>query len=237
MGKKKDVVIGETIEEKKEPQKSEEVTSEKKAEVKQKKAVRSHTKRYLTARAAISPGKVYSVKEGVSLVKKNATEKFDSSIELHLVVDETGLKGEVTLPHGTGKEVRVAVFSPEIETKLEDNIIDFDVLIAQPDDMKKLVKYAKLLGPRGLMPSPKKGTVTPDVAKSVKKFQAGSFHYKTEAKFPLIHQVVGKKSFDEKQLAENITAFITAVGTKHVLRASLSSSMGPSISLDTSTLG
>lgn len=167
----------------------------------------------------------------VALIKKMKHAKFDESIDMHLSLGSVGLKGEVSLPHGTGKKVRVVVVSDDVIAKIESGVVDFDVLIARPDDMPKLSKLARVLGPKGLMPNPKKGTVTTNTADAVKKFEGGSIQFKSEAKFPLIHQQVGKASFTDEQLVENIQSFIKAIGLSNIKEAYLAASMTPSIKL------
>ncbi|MFA6005019.1 MAG: 50S ribosomal protein L1 [Patescibacteria group bacterium] len=193
--------------------------------------VRTHGKKYLKMTKTIDKTKKYSVKEAIALLKKGKFEAFDATVELHINVKEMGLKGEVTLPHGTGKEVRIAVFTSEVEAQLTAGVFDFDVLIARPSDMKSLVKFAKVLGPKGLMPSPKKGTLLDDVESARKKFAAGAVNFKSEPKFPIMHQVVGKISFTEAQLMENIEAFIAAVAPKNIDKAFVKTTMSPSVQL------
>jgi len=244
MGKKKEVIVDasqEKIKKEKKPKAKTEVKDIKETQATvtkvksiSKPIVKKHGKSYLKAKNSLDRNKFYSVKEAVTLLQSVAFEKFDSTVELHLNLVEDNLKGEVSLPHGTGKEVRIAIFSPEVEAKIEANKIDFDVLIASPKDMVKLVKFAKILGPKGLMPSPKKGTLTDKVEAAVKKLSSGVVLYKSEPKFPLIHQSVGKKSFKTEQLLENITVFMKTVGRKNISGAFLKTSMSPSVKIDLS---
>ncbi len=209
----------------------------KKEEKKTTKIVKkAHGSKYKLARAKTSKDKKYAIVEAVGLLKDMVYTSFDSSVELTINVLETGLKGEITLPHGTGKKVVVAVFGPEVEAKIKENKLDFDVLLATPDDMKSLVKFARVLGPKGLMPSPKKGTVTTDLEAATKKFTSGNVQYKTEPKFPIMHQVVGKTSFTEKQLEQNILAFLKAVAKKNIVSVFIKSTMSPSMSLHVNEL-
>lgn len=204
----------------------------KKEAKKQKATPKRRGKKYREAALKIDKKKSYSVKNAVALLKQIAYARFNSSVELHLQVIDMSVKGEVILPHGTGKEVRVAVFNPEIEKKLQANVIDFDVLLALPEDMKTLVKYARMLGPKGLMPSPKKGTVTANIDATRQKFTGGNVYIKTEPKFPLIHQVVGKSSFSQEQLEENILAFLTGVSKKNITgNVYIKTSMSPTVRL------
>ncbi|MEK9179392.1 MAG: hypothetical protein AAB893_02900, partial [Patescibacteria group bacterium] len=179
----------------------------------------------------IIKSKHYSVTEAVALLKKMSFESFPASVELHVNTIDMSVKGELMLPHGTGKEVKVAIFSPELEEKLKKNIIDFDVMLAVPSDMKSMVKFSKLLGPKGLMPTPKRGTLTENIEAAKKKFLAGSLNYKTEPKFPIMHQVVGKITFTEKQLEENVTMFLSTVQKKNIVSAFIKTSMTPAVPL------
>lgn len=209
--------------------KSDSDTKEKKKKSVEK--VRVHGKKYSEFSRLVEKTKSYTSIEAAKLLKKKRIETFNATIELHINVREQGLKGEVALPHGTGKEVKVVIFSPAVEKQLQDNKFDFDILIARPADMKSLVKFAKLLGPKGLMPSPKKGTLVEDVAATQNKFQAGAVNYKTEPKFPIIHQIIGKIDFTEVQIAENIDSFLLVVGSKNIEKAFVKSTMSPTMQL------
>ncbi|MEK7109601.1 MAG: 50S ribosomal protein L1 [Patescibacteria group bacterium] len=197
-------------------------------------AVNLHGKSYLEARKMIDRNKYYSLEEAILLLKKIKLPKFDQSVELHFVVDETGLKGEVELPFSTGKIVRVKVVDDNVLNDLEKGKIEFDVLVTHPSFMPKLAKYAKVLGPKGLMPNPKAGTVSTKPEEVVKKFEKGMLRWKTEAKFPLIHQMIGKISFEEKKLIANAEKFIEAVGKTHIKNAFIKTTMSPSIKLELS---
>ncbi len=148
--------------------------------------------------------------------------KFDETVELHINTIETGVSGSLTLPHGTGKATRVTIADVTQDEKAVDDLIknieagkiDFDVLVATPPTMPKLAKVARVLGPRGLMPNPKNGTVTAKPDDIANKFAGGQFNYKTEAKFPILHLAVGKLSFGDKKLEENITTAVKAIKTK-----------------------
>jgi len=215
------------VDEKKEPVKKVKSSSKPK-EIK----VKSRGKKYNEAIKLVDKTKFYSVETAVSLLKKMKITKFDESVELHIVVDETGLKGEVELPHSTGKVLRIAVVDDKVIENLEKGKIDFDILITHPSFMPKLAKFAKVLGPKGLMPNPKAGTISPKPEEVVKKFEKGVLRWKTEAKFPLIHQMIGKISFDDKKLIENAKKLIDSVATKHIVKAYMKSTMSPSIKIE-----
>ena len=166
------------------------VASDEKKTRKKPKKIKIHGKTYLKAKKSIDRAKIYSLKEAVELIQSLEKRGFDESIELHLKTIDTGLKGSVSLPHGTGKALRIVVADDGIVAKLEKGSVDFDVLITTPAFMPNLVKYAKLLGPKGLMPNPKQGTVTDDTDGAIKKFSKGQLYFKTEPKFPLMHITV-----------------------------------------------
>ncbi len=191
-----------------------------------------HGKNYQEARKIIDRNKYYSLNEAILLLKKIKPAKFDQSVELHFVVDEAGLKGEIELPFSTGKMVRVKIVDDKILSDLEKGQIEFDVLVTHPSFMPKLAKYAKVLGPKGLMPNPKAGTVSMKPEEVVKKFEKGMLRWKTEAKFPLIHQMIGKISFEEKKLFANAEKFIEAVGKTHIKNAFIKITMSPSVKLE-----
>ena len=228
--------------------------------------MKKHGKRYKALVKNYDPKQVYSFDEAVSIVKKNATAKFDESFEvaIRLGVDprkaDQLVRGTVSLPHGTGKKVKVLVLakSPKDQEALdagadyaglEDYVekikggwTDVDVVIATPDVMAEVGKLGRILGPRGLMPNPKSGTVTFEVAKAVNEVKAGKIEFRVD-KTGNIHVSIGKCSFDEKQLQENVTAFFnsilkakpsTAKG-KYVKSIYFSSTMGPSVAVNDQT--
>ncbi|MEO1013652.1 MAG: 50S ribosomal protein L1 [Pseudomonadota bacterium] len=221
-------------------------------------------KRIRAAREGVNPEEAHSVEEAVKLVKERATAKFDESIEIamNLGVDprhaDQMVRGVVSLPNGTGKTVRVAVFAKDkkaeeateagadivgaedLMEKIQGGFMDFDRVIATPDMMAVVGRLGKVLGPRGLMPNPKVGTVTPDVAKAVKDAKGGAVQFRVE-KAGVVHAGVGKASFSEEQLAQNVNAFVEAVakakpsGAKgtFVKKIAISSTMGPGVKVDT----
>ncbi|MBI5126843.1 hypothetical protein HZA76_00080 [Candidatus Roizmanbacteria bacterium] len=193
--------------------------------------VKPRGKRYEVAKKMVDKNKSYQVKEAVSLLKKIKSAGFDESVELHLVVDQMGLKGELDLPYSTGKIVKVAVVDEKVLTEIEKGKLDFDILVTHPSFMPKLAKFAKVLGPKGLMPNPKSGTISPNPEELVKKFSKGLLRWKTEAKSPLIHQMIGKLSIEEKNLVANAEKFIEAVGKKHIQKGYIKSTMSPSFKI------
>lgn len=220
-------------------------------------------KKFKAAAAQVDRGTLYSVDEAVALAKKIAFAKFDETIELdmNLGVDprkaDQMVRGTVVLPHGLGKTKRVVVITSaakldeareagadevggdDIVERIKGGWIDFDALIATPDMMKSVGQLGKILGPRGLMPNPKTGTVTPDVARAIRETKAGKVEFRVD-KTGVIHAPVGKVSFEQDRLTENAKALIEAVMRakpstakgRYVKSAAISSTMGPGIKLD-----
>jgi len=216
--------VSEVVVEKKEKKSSTKSSAPKAAAVKGKK--------YQEAKKMVEAGKFYSLNEAIAILKMMKLVKFDQSVELHFTVDETGLKGEVELPFSTGKVVRVKVVDDSVLNDLEKGKIEFDVLVTHPSFMPRLAKFAKVLGPKGLMPNPKAGTVSTKPEDVVKKFEKGMLRWKTEAKFPLVHQMIGKISSKESDLIANAEKFIGAVGKSHIQSAYIKTTMSPSVKLE-----
>lgn len=220
------VVSESPAEEKKEPEKK---------EVKKKAAPRPPRKRgkkYLVARSKVEPGKAYPLPEAIKLVKETAIARFDGSVEVHLKVEDAKIRGEVELPYFKVKAKKVKVASDALLKDLEKGKIDFDVLLTTPAFMPKLAKYAKVLGPKGLMPNPKAGTIVDDPKKAVAKFEKPTLTFKTEKEQPLIHTTIGKVSQKEKELEENFKALLGAINPKRIKKAVLTSTMGPGVKVD-----
>lgn len=224
-------------------------------------------KNYRKVAEQIEAGKLYSLKDALELATKTNVGKFDGTVELHvnLNVDprhaDQNIRGTVALPNGTGKTVRVAVFADaaqtekakkagadiageeEILAKLDKEQLNFDVLIATPQNMPKLGKYARLLGPRGLMPNPKSGTVTANVAKAVEEAKAGRVEYRVD-KQAIVHQGIGKVSFGVDKLYTNAKAFMDNLNANKpasikgalIKGVAVSTTMGPGIRVDSSSL-
>lgn len=200
----------------------------------------THSASYLAVAEKIDKNKKYKIADAIALLPSLKRAQFDETVELHINTTEKGISGQITLPHGTGKQTRVVIANQSVDPKaveklinnIEAGTIDFDVLIATPDTMPKLAKVARVLGPRGLMPNPKNGTVTPKPDEIAKKFAGGQMNFKTESKFPILHMVVGKLSFTGKQLEENIKTAIAAVTNKKIKNVTLKSTMSPGIKLD-----
>lgn len=194
-----------------------------------KKMARVRGKSYQAAKSKVDVTKVYATSDAIKLLREVSLTKFDATVELHLVLKEKGVSKEVELPHSTGKTRKIAIADDATIAKIESGQIDFDVLYASPEQMGKLVKFAKILGPRGLMPNPKTGTIVTDPAAAIKKISAKSLVLKTEKDAPLIHTVVGKLSMTDVQLAANISAIFNCLS--NISKAILKSTMSPGIKL------
>ena len=220
-------------------------------------------KKYQEAAKQIDRSQLYEVSDAVALVKKTAFAKFDETVEVHIRTGCDGrhadqqIRGAVVLPHGTGKTVRVAVFAPldvwkaakaagadiaedeEFLKKLDKEEIDFDVLISTPQYMPKLGRYARMLGPKGLMPNPKAGTVTMDIEKAVKEAKGGKIEYRVD-KQAIVHVGLGKLSFGADKLEENVNAFIdslkaqkpASIKGQYIKSVYMTTTMGPSIQIE-----
>ena len=222
-----------------------------------------HGKRYRDARASFEREQVYSPVEAVRLLKAMGATKFDETVELHFRLGlnvrhaDEQLRGTLMLPHGSGKDVRIAVFaegdkareaeqagadvvgSADLAKRIEEGFTEFDVAIATPDQMGNVGRLGRILGPRGLMPNPKTGTVTMDVAKAVSEAKAGKLEYRTD-RGANVHVVIGKKSFEERALVENYAAVLdeivrakpSAAKGRYIQQITLTSTMGPGIHVD-----
>ncbi len=194
---------------------------------KTKKIERVRGKKYVEAKSKLDHEKFHKISEAVKLVKETSYSKFDGTMELHIVVKKIGTSVQVTLPHQAGKSKKVEVANDDTIAKLKTGKIDFDILVASPDMMPKLVPFARLLGPKGLMPNPKNGTLVND-PKKLKSFSAATVTLKTEREAPLIHTVVGKVSQKDEEIIENIESIIRALGgDKGIVRAFLKATMSP----------
>ncbi|GAA0909911.1 50S ribosomal protein L1 [Luteibacter anthropi] len=226
------------------------------------------TKRMKAATAAVQPGKTYGLDEAIKIVKDNAKAKFAESVDVavRLGIDakksDQGVRGSSLLPHGTGKTIKVAVFVPpgekadaalaagadavgmdDLAEKMQAGDLDYGRVIATPDAMRVVGKLGQVLGPRGLMPNPKDGSVTADVATAVKNAKAGQVKFRND-KGGIIHATIGKASFDAAQLAENLNALLgdllkakpAAAKGQYIQKVALSSTMGVGVPVDTSTV-
>ena len=223
-------------------------------------------KKFAAAKAKVEP-RPYGIAEAMKLVRDCKYTKFDESVDIAMLLGvdpkhaDQMVRGTVVLPHGTGKSKRVAVIAAgdkakeaqeagadligaeDLVEKIQGGFLEFEALVATPDVMRLVGKLGKVLGPKGLMPNPKAGTVTMDVGKAVREIKAGKVEFRVD-KTSIIHASVGKTSFDQKKLEENVTAFIRAVQRakpaaakgKYFRTVSVSSTMGPGIDIDTASI-
>ena len=193
-------------------------------------------RKYQGAKLKIDRGRLYSLSDALQLLREIKYAAFDESVELHLNTEIEGLRGEVALPHPTGKTIKVAVVDEAVLASIESGKIDFDILVSHPSYMPRLAKHAKVLGPRGLMPNPKTGTISDKPEEILKKFSSGTLRWKSEAKAPLIHLIVGKISFEDKKLTDNIDALVKSIGRQNMKEVFLKTTMSPSLKLDINQL-
>ncbi len=211
-----------------------ESSSETKKKTKKEKfiKVRTTSKRHKENEVLVSKSTLYPTDKAIETLKKFKVGKFDETVELHVNVKEKGVSGQVVLPHGTGKTLRIVVADEAILAEVEKGKINFDVLVATPSMMPQLAKVARVLGPRGLMPNPKNGTITDKPEEAIKKLSAGQVSFKTESAAPIIHVSIGKLSFEDKKLNDNMKAMLTAIGEANIKSAILKSTMSPAIRLE-----
>jgi large subunit ribosomal protein L1 len=223
----------------------------------------AHGKRYREARSGVDREREYSPVQAIRLLKDAGGAKFDETVEVHMNLGlnvrhaDEQLRGTLMLPHGTGRDTRVAVFAEgekareaeeagadvvgaaDLAKRVEEGFTDFDVAIATPDQMGNVGRLGRVLGPRGLMPNPKTGTVTFDIVKAVRDAKAGKLEYRTD-RGANVHVPIGKKSFEERALVENYAALVeeivrakpSAAKGRYIKRITLTSSMGPGIRVD-----
>lgn len=171
------------------------------------------------------------ISQALSLLEKLQRKTFDETVELHFNTKDPKISAQTSLPHGTGKTLKVAIASDALIEQVEKGKVDFDILLSHPSMMPKLAKVAKVLGPKGLMPNPKNGTITNNPEEAAKKYEGGLTFIKTESKAPIVHIAVGKVSFGPKKLEENIEAVIAAIKKENIEKAILKSTQSPAIRL------
>lgn len=208
---------------------ADEAAEAKKAAKPAKKASKTgRSKRYVAQKSLIDRSKEYDAFAAVELVKRSSYGRFDATITADINCKSIGNQADLALPHSTGQQRRVAIADDKVLAAIEAGKIEFDVLISTPQMMPKLAKLAPVLGPKGLMPNPKQGTVTSKPEDKKKELEAGSMTVKTERKTPVAHVVIGKSSMDTKHLVENVNALLDVLRGK-ALKLTLSATMGPGV--------
>ncbi|MBI2021382.1 50S ribosomal protein L1 [Candidatus Daviesbacteria bacterium] len=228
-------------------------TASEKPKQKKQGQPRKRSKKYQKTVEEFERGKHYSIPEAVELSKKLSYSKFTGSLEIHINTQTTGLRGLVSLPYSEGKKLRILAFGKDAQESGADIVgtdetleeiskgkIDFDMVITTPLWMSKLAKVAKVLGPKGLMPNPKNGTITSPSAdglkKAVENFQGGKTEYKSEPKAPIIHLALGKLNQPSEELTANVKTLLITLGKSRIKKVTLSPTLGPGVKVDLSSI-
>lgn len=212
---------------------------------KQEPKSKPRSKKYQEKAELVEKNKFYPLNEAVELVKQLSYSKFEGTLEAHINTTQAGIRGLVSLPFASGKKLKILAFGKGAEQSGADlagddstmeeisaGKVNFDLIVTTPEWMSKLAKVAKVLGPKGLMPNPKNGTITDDLKKAVEGFQSGKTEYKTEPKASLIHQSLGKVTQPAEELQANVKTLVQTIGKTRVKKMTLSPTMGPSVKVD-----
>lgn len=197
-----------------------------------KRTAKVRGKAYQKVRKMVDPNKLYSLKEAVKLVKEVSLSKFDGKVEAHVTILDIGNAGEIVFPHFEASSKKIVILNDAILAEIKDGKVNFDIIIATPVTMPKLLPFAKLLGPKGLMPNPKNGTLTDKPEEAVKKLSVAKTVIKTEKKAPVVHIVVGKVSQDAKEIEANVEELIKVIKTQKIKKLALCPTMGPSVKVE-----
>jgi len=205
--------------------------------VAKKNVARKRSNKYKAMAKQVKKEELYSVKDAIEVLAKLAKKTKLKTVELHLNTRETGLRGELKLPHSTGKDIKIAIFNDDLSTKITAGKLDFDMVLCTPADMPKIARFAKILGPKGLMPNPKSGTVTEHPEERAKQLASGgTLPYKTEAKFPIIHLNLGSITQNNEDLVDNINEAIKSINVTKIKSAYISCTHTPSVKLAISNI-
>jgi large subunit ribosomal protein L1 len=196
------------------------------------KTAKVRGKKYQASKKMVDVNKYYPLKEAIDLVKKTSFSKFDGKVEAHVTTFDVGNVGEITFPHLETVSKKIIILNDTILAEIKDGKVNFDILIATPSTMPKLLPFARVLGPKGLMPNPKNGTLTDKPEEAVKKLSVAKTIIKTEKNSPVIHMVVGKVSQAEKELEANIEELIKVVKTNKIRKLALCATMGPCVKVE-----
>jgi len=202
--------------------------TEEKTAVSSSKRTRQRSKKYQQKRSLVDKTKAYNLESAVELVKKTSYSKFVGTISAHLVFKEVGEQAKLSLPYSSGKTIKIAIADEAVIEKIADGKIDFDVLLTTPEFVPKLAKYARVLGPKGLMPNPKNGTITNNPDKRAQELAKGEVTIKTDRKQPITQVSVGKVSQPTKEIVSNLEEIIKRTKGK-LVKLNLSATMGPSV--------
>lgn len=217
--------------------------------MKDKKTIKKRSKKYLEALEKVERTKLYNVDEAVEAVKEVGYTKFPGSIELHINTNQKNLRGLVTLPFASGKTLKIAALGRDAAESGADIVVDdamfldiekgrinFDCLVVTPDQMPKIARLARILGPRGLMPNPKSGTISTDLKKAVSELAGGKTEFKTQKDSQVIHLSVGKKNQESSEVVSNIKALYQIIGKSRIKKLVLAPTMGPSVKINPASL-
>jgi large subunit ribosomal protein L1 len=197
-----------------------------------KRTAKVRGKAYQKVRKMVDPNKLYSLKEAVKLVKEVSLSKFEGKVEAHVTILDIGNAGEIVFPHLEASTKKIVILNDAILTEIKDGKVNFDIIIATPVTMPKLLPFAKLLGPKGLMPNPKNGTLTDKPEEAVKKLSVAKTIIKTEKKAPVVHIIVGKVSQDAKEIEANVEELIKVIKAQKIKKLALCPTMGPSVKVE-----
>jgi large subunit ribosomal protein L1 len=206
--------------------------TEETAESHKVKIAKVRGKKYQTVKKKVDVTKYYSLSEAVKLVKETSFSKFDGKIEAHITTYDIGNVGEISFPHLETASKKIVVLNDTILAEIKNGQVNFDIIIATPATMPKLLPFARVLGPKGLMPNPKNGTLTDDPETAVKRLSVAKTIVKTEKKAPIVHIVVGKVSQDPEELIANINELIKVVKANKIKKLALCATMGPCVKVE-----
>lgn len=229
-----------------------EEAKEAKSKVKKSKPKKGHkvrSKAYQEKAELVDKGKKYELNEAIDLARETSFSKKPGSLEVHIMTNSKGMRGLVNMPHLSGKNLRILAFGPGAleagadivgdDAKLDDLMkgrIDFDIVVTHPSWMPKLARAARVLGPKGMMPNPKNGTVTENLEKAINDLKGGKFEYKTEANLPVMHLRIGDLTQPNEELAANIKTLAISIGKTKLKALTLAASMGPGVKVDTTSI-
>lgn len=204
---------------------------EGKLKIAQKRKKLRHGKKYRQISQKIDRSKKYKISEAILLVKELSLTKFDASVDAHFYVSDQNIRGIINLPHGTGKKIKVAIVDDQLIEEIKKGKINFDTLVASPKFMPQLAKVAKILGPKGLMPTPKSGTISDDPEKTKKELETGKMEFRADKDF-VVHTSIGRVSWPAEKLEENFKVLIQALISAKIRSAHLAPTMGPSLKVE-----